>query len=58
MDIDGKEIDLIRYNGKTYVKSKLTAENLEWLEAYNGLTDDEKMATSFTQDLGKPFNAD
>ena len=55
VDIDGKEMDLIRYNGETYVKSKLTLENIEWLEKYNSLTDDEKMTISFTPDLGEPF---
>lgn len=57
VDIDGKEMDLIRYNEETYVKSKLTAENIEWLEMYNSLTDDEKDVISFVPDLGEPFNA-
>lgn len=55
VDLDGKEMDLIRYNGATYVKSEMSEDNLKWLEKYNSLTEDEKLAISFTPDLGEPF---
>ncbi|MEM1485055.1 hypothetical protein V6615_09260 [Oscillospiraceae bacterium PP1C4] len=57
VDIDGKEMDLIRYNENTYVKSELPKETVEWLQYYNSLTEDEKMAISFSPDLGEPFDS-
>lgn len=55
VDKDGQEMDLIRYNGDTFVKSNLSEETIEWLEMYNSLTEDEQLAISFSPDLGKAF---
>lgn len=50
--LDGNEMDLIRYNENTYVKSELSAETIEWLGWYNSLTDDEKSDVSDVPEFG------
>ncbi|MEG2608976.1 MAG: hypothetical protein RR964_09945 [Lachnospiraceae bacterium] len=49
---EGNEMDLIRYNGDTYIKSELPQDIVEWLENYNSLTYDEQLAISFSPDFG------
>lgn len=46
---------LMNCNDTIYVKSEMSADNFEWLEKYNSLTEDKKLAISFNSDLGKPF---
>ncbi len=41
---DGKNV--ITFNDRVFLKTELSAETLEWLEKYNELSEDEKLATS------------
>ena len=52
---EGKEMDLIRYNDNTYVKSKISEENLKWLEWYNSLPEEVQGTISFSPYLVEPI---
>ena len=42
------------FNGQTFDKADLSQETIEWLEWYNGLTEDEQLAVDFIPaDLNK-----
>lgn len=37
----------VQFHGKTFNKSDLSTETLEWLEKYNALSEDEQLAISY-----------
>ena len=50
---DTKE-ETVMFNGQTFDKADLSQETIEWLQWYNGLTEDEQLAVDFIPaDLNK-----
>lgn len=46
--------ETVMFNGQTFDKADLSQETIEWLEWYNGLTEDEQLAVDFIPaDLNK-----
>lgn len=43
-----EETETILFNNKTFNKSDLSQETIEWLEWYNNLSEEDQLATSFT----------
>ena len=44
----------VMFNGQAFDKADLSQETIEWLEWYNGLTEDEQLAVDFIPaDLNK-----
>lgn len=39
--------DTVMYNGRKYYRSELSEETLKWLDRYNSLPEEERLATSF-----------
>lgn len=46
-DGDIKQESTIQYNGRLYNKEDLSVETVEWLEWYNGLSEEEQLAVSY-----------
>lgn len=46
MMIETSDSDTITFHDKTFNKSDLSQENIEWLEKYNSLSEDEQLAIS------------
>lgn len=42
-----EEADTVSFHDKTFNKADLSAETLEWLEKYNAMSEDEKLAISY-----------
>lgn len=45
--ITRNETDTVSFHDKTFNKSDLSAETLEWLEKYNAMSEDEQLAISY-----------